>query len=36
MNEAYQRWYKCIGDDASDKAIEIEIEIEIEIRGWDT
>ncbi len=35
MKEAYQEWYKCISDNANDKAIGIEAEVEIEIRGWD-
>lgn len=36
MNEAYQGWYKRIGDDMHDDAIEIQIEIVIEIGCWGT
>ena len=36
MNQRYQGWYKCIGDNISDKAIKVEVEIEIEIGGWGT
>ena len=35
-HEAYQRWYKCIGNDASDKAVGIETEVKVDIGGWDT
>ena len=31
MNEVYWRWYKCIRDDASDKAVVIEAEVEVDI-----
>ena len=34
MNKVYWGWYKCIEDDASDKAIKVEAEIEIKIRDW--
>ena len=34
MNKAYRRWYKCIGDDASNKTIGVEAEIEIKIGSW--
>ncbi len=35
-HETYRRWYECIGDDASDKAIEIMAKFEINIRSWGT
>ena len=36
MNEPYQKWYKCIGNNGYDKTIgvEVEVEVEIEIGGW--
>ncbi len=35
MNKVYQKWYKCIGDDANNETVRLEAEIEIEIGGWD-
>ena len=35
MNKIYWGWYKCIKDDASNKAIKVEAEFEIEIGNWD-
>ncbi len=35
-HEAYWGWYKCIGDDTSDGAVEIEAEVEVDIGGWGT
>ncbi len=43
-HETYRGWDKCIGDDASDKAIRIEVEVEVDVEvdieldigGWDT
>ena len=37
MNEAFRVvWYKCIGNDANNKAIEVEAEDKIGIRIWGT
>ncbi len=35
-NEAYWRWYKCIGNDATDEVIGVEVEVEVDVGGWDT
>ena len=32
INKAYRRWYRCIRDDANNKAIGFEIEVKIEIK----
>ncbi len=29
-------WYKCIGDDVSNKAVEIDIEFEVDVGDWGT
>ncbi len=34
MNKTYWGWYKCIENNANDKAIGVEAEVEIEIRSW--
>ncbi len=39
-HEAYQEWYKCIGDDLSDKAVgieaEVEVDVKVDVKYWDT